>query len=475
MALSRVKTWVSGEVLLASDLNSEFNNILNNALTLISPLTTSLNAGGFKITSYGTTDVPSARSDVPSLGQIYDSFVANVNTVADLRTLTGAVYANAVFEGDSLTAGGTLPAGQDYPTYLMTLSKFSGVGTKYNVAVGGSKLEDLITRYTANVYPKRPAGSVTKVYLFILIGTNNYHLIGTGGGNYASSTTFLAALEGYWAQAKADGFTVIAMTIPTDGNAGGGADTQETIRKAINWGIIRSRTPDYIYNLDARLPSNLDTIMYQVDQVHPTYVGNQFIALDLNNMFAAGGSFPFDRVPVVGPLTPNTGLVTDSNGSITTALSPISYIAGVAQLTLGGGSITVDANCILSTPSASTFQVAISAGSKLFKWDAGGIGTGQRFFSGGDLTVVANGGKTLYLGGNGTVALTMDTTGGIVPGSGALATNATTGFTYMETCAGTPTGTPTAYTGRAGFIYDTTNNFFYVNNPGVGWKKVAMA
>lgn len=64
MALARVKTWVSGEVLLASDLNSEFNNVLNNALTLISPLTASLNAGGFKITNYGGTDAPSAVSDV---------------------------------------------------------------------------------------------------------------------------------------------------------------------------------------------------------------------------------------------------------------------------------------------------------------------------------------------------------------------------------------------------------------------------
>lgn len=64
MALARVKTWVSGEVLLASDLNSEFNNLLNNALTLIAPLTASLNAGGFKITNYGGTDAPTSVTDV---------------------------------------------------------------------------------------------------------------------------------------------------------------------------------------------------------------------------------------------------------------------------------------------------------------------------------------------------------------------------------------------------------------------------
>jgi hypothetical protein len=37
MALSRVKTWSAGEVLTASDLNAEFNNILDNGQALVSP------------------------------------------------------------------------------------------------------------------------------------------------------------------------------------------------------------------------------------------------------------------------------------------------------------------------------------------------------------------------------------------------------------------------------------------------------
>ena len=48
MALSRVKTWIALEVLTASDLNAEFNSILNNALSLISPLTGNLLFGGFR-------------------------------------------------------------------------------------------------------------------------------------------------------------------------------------------------------------------------------------------------------------------------------------------------------------------------------------------------------------------------------------------------------------------------------------------
>jgi hypothetical protein len=46
--------------------------------------------------------------------------------------------------------------------------------------------------------------------------------------------------------------------------------------------------------------------------------------------------------------------------------------------------------------------------------------------------------------------------------SAALALNATTGFSYMPTCAGTPVGVPTAYTGRVAFVFDTTANKIWV-------------
>jgi hypothetical protein len=38
MTLTRIKTWVPGDILTAADLNAEFNNLLANATTLISPL-----------------------------------------------------------------------------------------------------------------------------------------------------------------------------------------------------------------------------------------------------------------------------------------------------------------------------------------------------------------------------------------------------------------------------------------------------
>jgi len=52
VALSRVKTWTA-EVLTHTALNAEFNNILNNALNLISPLTGNLDAGNNLIQNIG--------------------------------------------------------------------------------------------------------------------------------------------------------------------------------------------------------------------------------------------------------------------------------------------------------------------------------------------------------------------------------------------------------------------------------------
>lgn len=59
-------------------------------------------------------------------------------------------------------------------------------------------------------------------------------------------------------------------------------------------------------------------------------------------------------------------------------------------------------------------------------------------------------------------ALTITGNKNIVVGSAALATNATDGFLYIPTCAGTPTGVPTAFTGRVPIIYDTSNDQFWI-------------
>lgn len=68
-----------------------------------------------------------------------------------------------------------------------------------------------------------------------------------------------------------------------------------------------------------------------------------------------------------------------------------------------------------------------------------------------------------------TGSLTVNAGGSVIVSPAALATNATDGFLYIPSCAGAPSGVPTAAAGRIPLVYDSTNNFLYVYNG--GWKK----
>lgn len=65
-----------------------------------------------------------------------------------------------------------------------------------------------------------------------------------------------------------------------------------------------------------------------------------------------------------------------------------------------------------------------------------------------------------------STTLTLTSGGSVVCGNAALSTSATDGFLYIPTCAGTPSGTPTAQTGRVAIVFDTTNNKLCVYDGG---------
>lgn len=58
-------------------------------------------------------------------------------------------------------------------------------------------------------------------------------------------------------------------------------------------------------------------------------------------------------------------------------------------------------------------------------------------------------------------------------GDGALATTATTGFAFLPTCAGPPTGVPLAKPGFAPAVVDTTNHKLWIYVGG-SWKGVVL-
>lgn len=122
MALSRIKVWAA-EVLTYSSLNSEFDNLLNNALSLISPLTGNLAAGAFKITGLGAgTD----RTDAASLATIQDGtgiYVATVGGTADAITLTPSPAITAYAAGQAFY---WIASGANTTAATLTVSGIAG-------------------------------------------------------------------------------------------------------------------------------------------------------------------------------------------------------------------------------------------------------------------------------------------------------------------------------------------------------------
>jgi hypothetical protein len=77
--------------------------------------------------------------------------------------------------------------------------------------------------------------------------------------------------------------------------------------------------------------------------------------------------------------------------------------------------------------------------------------------------------STFAFSTGGTERLRLDSTGNVIVNTAAVATTATDGFLYVAGCAGTPTGVPTAYTGRVPIVVDTTNNLFQFYSSGA-WR-----
>jgi len=81
----------------------------------------------------------------------------------------------------------------------------------------------------------------------------------------------------------------------------------------------------------------------------------------------------------------------------------------------------------------------------------------------------SGGGLKLYTkrdGNTPVVRVDLDEKGNVVINNAAIATNATDGFLYVPSCAGTPTGTPTTKTGMVPIVVDSSNNklYFYVGS-----------
>lgn len=130
MSLARVKVWNPGDVLTASDLNAEFNNVLNNPVSLVSPSTGPIN---FNLQAH-TNLVPTAITATSgSVGQVLS--ISTAGTLAYQTPITVSRVSN--LRGSLSSQSGTFAA----DSYIMrttagSMSWTISATSSYSASVG---------------------------------------------------------------------------------------------------------------------------------------------------------------------------------------------------------------------------------------------------------------------------------------------------------------------------------------------------
>lgn len=145
MALSRIKVW-GAEVLTYADLNAEFNNILNNPTSLISPLTANLDGDGFSIVDLGGLIVGRTASAVTA-GSAHGTQLLGTSAAT-----TGAVI--GMFSADAVA-----------PTIAFAKSRNAAIGS-HTIVQSGDDI-GAITAYGSDGTDFEPAAQI----LFECAGT----------------------------------------------------------------------------------------------------------------------------------------------------------------------------------------------------------------------------------------------------------------------------------------------------------------
>lgn len=131
MAIARITTWSSGQVLTASALNAEIDNVINNPLALISPLTGTLNANNNQITNLRLEN----RTTNPTIGQTGGLWFRSDLGAPVLDTGGAAAYIPAVqtiakgsvVVATGATGYGALAAGSNGSALIFDSSQALGV------------------------------------------------------------------------------------------------------------------------------------------------------------------------------------------------------------------------------------------------------------------------------------------------------------------------------------------------------------
>jgi lysophospholipase L1-like esterase len=184
-------------------------------------------------------------------------------------------FGRVIFDGDSLTAGSG--AKTPYPSYLM--AAWPRPIPWKNIAIGGETLEEMMKKAPQSVDPFYRAGNWRNVVV-LWAGTNDIAL-----WNHATAWIY-QELERYAAERRAQGFTVVVLTLlPRSDVAVQVVPDFETRRQGLNQ-MIRSNWEEFAdlmidIGADDRVGQAGDErnrTYYTADRVHLNDNGQQLVA-----------------------------------------------------------------------------------------------------------------------------------------------------------------------------------------------------
>lgn len=344
-------------------------------------------------------------------------------------------------------------------SYLGTILKYSGAGTGISVASGSHHCE--ISEVTLNGNDTMTAGNPVLKWTNAAWGRLHRVVINSGGLTGSGSVCFIlqeASFDFRMTQCQVDGEDTAELgMLMRDNGAASGPNTSS---------LLDSRIQQCTNGLDVEDGNNLLFARLEVAEV--TSKGAMIRAPIRSATFFCC-RFDWNSASSIG-------VQVDSGAQDTMLINTLWDISG-AGITLVSDSGTrtcrYEGNQIIGSPKVSPVLFVSDGTSDNPFIDFGTSAGTQRgliqitgtifdFFtrSGNSLRFRVNGGD---------VVLSADASSNVSVGKGSLATNATDGFIYVPTCAGTPTGTPTTKAGFAPIVVNTTNNKLYFYSSGA-WR-----
>lgn len=369
-------------------------------------------------------------------------------------TTTRILYDNAGTLGEyTITGSGTVVAMQTSPSLV---TPALGVATATSLAVNGATIGSNALAVTGLTALSRK--------LTITQGTADESILAsTGYSVTGSGTTSMVDLAGTWNTSGAP--TAIKLNVTNTASSASSLLMDLQVGGTSQFKVDRSGNPTFVGSL-VTIP-NAGQI-FNVSQNAGIALGSSVFTL-----YGSGGTANISisgATSVILGSTQNFGFSSSSN-PVSAGIDTFLTRSAAATLQLGAA----DA----ASPVAQTLQVqSVVAGTA----DTGG---GNWTLKASKSTGAGTPGDIIFqTSGKGAASTTVNTLitaltikGGttnnttvgqpsIVIGNAAIATNATDGFLYITTCAGTPTGTPTTFTGRVALCYDTTNHQLWVYDGG---------